>query len=73
MNCSGSTLANQTYFITETTLLTVNACVVTPSICTSTTEGTFTSIGANIPPLGFAALTKKTDNSFLITIFSDDL
>ena len=46
--------------------------MVTPSICPSTTLATFTSSVANMTPVGFSALTKNTNNSFLITIYSND-
>jgi hypothetical protein len=44
---------------------------MSPDFCANTSVGTLSSAGAT-PPDGFAILTKNTDNSFNLTIFSSD-
>ena len=61
-----------TYYVTDTTPLSIPACTVNPSICPNTSQGSLTSIGTATPALGFAVLTKNIDNSFTITLTSSD-
>ena len=72
MNCSASSQGDFTYFITDATNLTIPACVVTPTICASTTIGTLISTGAATPTADFAVLTKNGDNTFTIALLSTD-
>ncbi len=65
-NCADSILVDQIYFITDITQLIVPACVITPNNCPNRIVATFTSSGVNTPPVGFATLSKNTNNSFFI-------
>ena len=73
VNCSASIQSNLNYFISETTELTIPACVVTPGICANTIVGTLTSTGATAAPGGFATMTKNADGSFKIVLTSNDV
>ena len=72
VDCSASVQSSLSYFISETTELTIPGCTITPAFCLNTTTGTVTSTGASTPAGGFATLTKNANNSFKITMFSND-
>ena len=65
LDCSAVSVANQIYYLLESTILTIPACIVS----TSTTQLTLTST----PISAFATATKNADNSFKIALASSDL
>lgn len=73
VDCSASTQNNLSYFISETTELTVPACLITPGMCANTTLGTLTSIGATTAPSNFATIMKNANDSFKIVLSSSDV
>ncbi len=73
VNCSSSILSSLTYFITDTTELTIPTCEVSPSFCRNEIVGTLTSIETTSPPEGFSLLTKNPNNSYKIKINSNDV
>ena len=56
LDCSAVSVANQIYYLLESTILTIPACIVS----TSTTQLTLTSTPISV----FATATKNADNSF---------
>ncbi len=70
LDCSAASLADQIYYIKESTSLTLSACVGSKN---ATKTGILTSTGATTPPSGFAILIKNPDNSFVIQFYSTDL
>ena len=67
-------MAAYTYYIGDTTSLTVpaSACTIAPSNCANTTKLSLTSTGTPTYPAGFPEIVKNVDNSFTITMSSSD-
>ena len=71
-DCSSSVQSNILFFIGQTKLLTIPACVLTPSICIYTITGSLASTGVNTPAAGFATMTRNANNSFQVQLSSSD-
>ena len=71
LDCSAASLADQVYYINDSTTLIIPACVGPQS---ASVTATLMSTGALTPPIGFATLSKNTaNNSFTILMTSTDL
>jgi hypothetical protein len=71
VDCSALSLSSLTYFLGETTTLTLPACTVTPNFCPDNTTGTLIAMDTETP-FNFAKLLKNQNNTFSILITSND-
>ena len=72
-DCFSSNVSNLSYFISDSTEISVPACIMNPSNLPYSAIVTLNSIGTTSPPAGFATLAQNPDNSYKITISSNDV
>ena len=61
------------YYISDLTEINLPVCLVIPKSLPDLTKATLTSIGATPPIAEFANISKNSDNSYKISLFSNDL
>ena len=73
IDCSAASLSSLTYSVSDTIDIHVPACLITPSSLSYYTTATLTSNGRTQAPKGFETVRKNPDNSYKISLFSNDL
>ena len=63
---------NLIYFVSDRTEIKIPACLIKPSNLSDLTKATLTSNGTTKAPEGFATISKNADNSYKISMFSND-
>jgi hypothetical protein len=72
VNCSTSSVADLSYYVSALTSITIQACIVDNPLCPNTVQAALNSSGVTIAPNGFAVINKNPGNDFTILISSSE-